>query len=61
MEYEMEDFYFGMEMEWKKIASMEYGKIVFHSVPCPAQEIAMFRYDYEQNLKSWKTFDWCIV
>ena len=23
-----------MEMEWKKIASMEYGKIVFHSIPC---------------------------
>ena len=22
-------------MEWKKIASMEYGKIVFHSMPCP--------------------------
>ena len=21
------------EMEWKKIASMEYGKIVFHSIP----------------------------
>ena len=21
-------------MEWKKIASMEYGKIVFHSMPC---------------------------
>ena len=23
-------------MEWKKIASMEYGKIVFHSIPWPA-------------------------
>ena len=22
-------------MEWKKIASMENGKIVFHSIPCP--------------------------
>ena len=22
-----------MEMEWKKIASMEYGKIIFHSIP----------------------------
>ena len=22
-------------MEWKKIASMEYGKIAFHSIPCP--------------------------
>ena len=23
-------------MEWKKISRMEYGKIVFHSIPCPA-------------------------
>ena len=23
-------------MEWKKITSMEYGKIVFHFIPCPA-------------------------
>ena len=29
----MEDFWYGMETEWKKIASMEYGKIVFHSIP----------------------------
>ena len=29
----MEDFWYGMEMEWKKMASMEYGKIVFHSIP----------------------------
>ena len=36
MEYVREDFRYGMEMEWKKIASMEYGKIVFHSIPCPA-------------------------
>ena len=35
MEYGMEDFWYGMEMEWKKIANMEYGKIVFHSIPCP--------------------------
>ena len=33
MEYGLEDFWYGMEMEWKKIASMEYGKIVFHSIP----------------------------
>ena len=26
-------FLFGMEMKWKKVASMEYGKIVFHSIP----------------------------
>ena len=24
-------------MEWKKIASMEYGKIALHSIPCPVQ------------------------
>ena len=24
-------------MEWKKIASIEYTKIVFHSIPCPAR------------------------
>ena len=30
----MEDFWYGMEMEWKKFASMEYGKIVFHTMPC---------------------------
>ena len=44
MEWNMEEN-FSMEwimkwkifsMEWKKIASMEYGKIVFHSIPCPA-------------------------
>ena len=29
----MEDFWYGMEMEWKKIKSMKYGKIVFHSIP----------------------------
>ena len=26
-------FFYGMEMEWKKIATIEYGKIVFHSIP----------------------------
>ena len=39
MEYGMEDFRYGMEMEWKKIASMEYGKIVFHSIPYHALPI----------------------
>ena len=33
MEWNMEESF---SMEWKKIASMEYGKIVFHSIPCPA-------------------------
>ena len=31
--FSMEWKIFGME--WKKIASLEYGKIVFHSIPCP--------------------------
>ena len=35
----MEDFWYGMEMEWKKIASMEYGKNVFHSIPCPGAQM----------------------
>ena len=34
MEYGMEVF----GMKWKKITSMEYKKIVFHSIPCPAYE-----------------------
>ena len=32
----MKDFQYGMEMEWKEIGSMEYGKIVFHSNPYQA-------------------------
>ena len=30
----------GMEwnVEWKKLCSMEYGKIVFHSIACPGQQ-----------------------
>ena len=41
MEWNMEWKIFGMEwkifgMKWKKIASMEYGKMVFHSIVCPA-------------------------
>ena len=33
MDWNMEE---NFSMKWKKIASMEYGKIVFHSIPCPA-------------------------
>ena len=32
MQYGVGDFQYGMEMEWKKIARMKYGKIVFHSI-----------------------------
>ena len=38
--FSMEWNIFGMEWKWKKIASTEYGKIVFHSIPCPASQIA---------------------
>ena len=31
--FSMEWIIFSMEWKWKKIASMEYGKIVFHSIP----------------------------
>ena len=36
MKYGMEDIKYGMDIEWKKIASMEYGIIVFHSIPLHA-------------------------
>ena len=39
MEWNMEWKILGME--WKKIASMEYGKIVFHSIPCPGPGICI--------------------
>ena len=32
----MGDFWYGMEMEWKKMVGMEYGKIVFYSIPYDA-------------------------
>ena len=38
----MHDFLCEMEMEWKKIVSMEYGKIVFHSITCPGSK-SVFR------------------
>ena len=37
MEWNMEWKIF--DMEWKKIASMEYGKISFHFIPCPGSYI----------------------
>ena len=42
MEWNIEEN-FSMEwnMEWKKIASTEYGKIVFHSIPYQALIKAM--------------------
>ena len=30
-------------MEWKKIASLEYGKIIFHFIPCPDTGKALYR------------------
>ena len=40
MEWKMEWKIFGMEWKWKKIAGMEYGKIVFHSIPYHALAIS---------------------
>ena len=48
----MEDFWYGMEMEWKKIVSMEYGKIVFHSIPYHALIAS------ERSIKQLDFFDW---
>ena len=47
MEWNMEWKIFSME--WKKIASMEYGKIVFHSIPCPGckQPLVKVRQQYQ--------------
>ena len=33
MEYGMENFLYGIDMEWKNFCCMEHGKIVFHSIP----------------------------
>ena len=52
MEYGMEDFWYGMEMEWKKIASMEYGKIVFHSIPYHALSMGRERSSIEQHMNA---------
>ena len=32
IEWNMEE---NFSLEWKKIASLEYEKIIFHSIPCP--------------------------
>ena len=47
IEWNMEEN-FSMEwnMEWKKIARMEYGKIVFHSIPCPGKKNIAFIFLY---------------
>ena len=47
MEWNMEEN-FSVEwkifsMEWKKIASIEYGKIVFHSMPCPVDNTSLIK------------------
>ena len=44
MEYGMENFWYGMEMQWKKIARMEYGKIIFHFIPYHALLIISVAY-----------------
>ena len=41
-------------MEWKKIASIEYEKIVFYSIPCPVfhQKFLKFFSNSDPNLTS---------
>ena len=34
----MEGKIFSRPMEWKKFGSMEYRKIIFHSIACPANQ-----------------------
>ena len=39
-------------MEWKKFCRMEYGKIVFHSIACPAGEALRIRVKkFKQTLR----------
>ena len=53
MEWKMEWKIFGME--WNKIASMEYGKIVFHSIPYHA--LVLLNYSPSSIIRSsWATF-----
>ena len=51
MEWNIEWKIFGIE--WKKITSMEYGKIVFNSIPCPedmCRAILLYQYWYPINI-----------
>ena len=41
MEWNMEE---NFSMEWKKISSMEYGKIVFHSIPYHALHFGSLKF-----------------
>ena len=44
MEWNMEEiFRYGMEDGMEKIVGMEYGKIVFHSIPCPVVGLLVLR------------------
>ena len=48
MQYGVGNFQYGMEMEWKKIAKMKYGKIVFHSItyhPLVTEALSFFRFE----------------
>ena len=44
-----ENFSMEWNMEWKKIASMEYGKIVFHSIPYQALSTTQVKYNSLQS------------
>ena len=55
MEWNMEeDFSMEWNIEWKKIATMEYGKIVFHSIPfhtmpCKSPHWYVIKYHARKN------------
>ena len=51
----VEDFWYEMEIKWKKIACMEYGKIVFHSISCPAfMYSGLVAINFAKNGKNFK-------
>ena len=57
----MEDFWYGVEMEWKKIAIMEYGKIIFYSIPCPlvsGATLSSFFLGHVLAFVVWFQFEW---
>ena len=43
MKYGMEDLWYRMEMEWKKISRMDYGKILLHFMPCPVDNTSQIK------------------
>ena len=53
---ELEGFYYGMDMDEKKIASMEYEKIVFHSIPYNESNYVSVSYNESNKQFTHATF-----